>query len=143
MNDRDLDLLREKRQKLANLRVMWARRQEGADNLMRQIIIMEEEISQSEASLAPSSQAVPKTSLRYGRVRADIMSMLAKSFEGLDSVTVGKVLQDTFGDAISPRTHLTTLNRLKDSGLAIKVHGRWRLTAQGHRARSDEQEKDE
>lgn len=131
MTPQDEEKIRLKRKELGELRVIWSRRQEAADNIMRRIVWLEEEISQLDQPPAD----VAKNSLRYGRVRSDIMTMLAKSMEGLDSVTIGRALKDQYGDAISARTHLTTLNRLKDGQLAVKVHGRWRLTADGHRER--------
>lgn len=120
------------RRRLADLRVMRARKQQAVDNYSRQIFALEEEIERAEAR-RPTRPDGPMPARRYGQVRNEIMRMIAQSIDGLGSRHIGRALRDRYGDLVAPRTHLTTLSRLKEAGLAYKLDERWRLTAAGHR----------
>lgn len=126
------DALVEMRRSLADLRVMRQRAQEKVDNFTRQIVDLEAEIGRAMAERA-TRPAEPMQARRYGQVRAEIMRMIAGSIDGLESALIGRALKDRYGDLVAHRTHLTTLSRLKEGGLAYKMDGRWRLTAAGHR----------
>lgn len=119
------------RRKLAELRVQRARHQKAVDSYSRQIFDLEEEVEQAEAERPPRPNG-PLPARRYGQVRTEIMRMIGGSIDGLSSRHIGRALRDRYGDLVAPRTHLTTLSRLREGGLAYKLDDRWRLTASGH-----------
>ena len=127
MPGHDMDQLRLKRMRLEQLRASWRKRQEAADMLKNQIILLEAEISR--LSRRTGSGSAVSSELRYGSVKSQIIAILSSHPSGLDSVSIGHSLKKLYGSAISPRSHLTTLNRLREAGQAVKDNGRWKLTS--------------
>lgn len=133
MNE-DQRLLEQTLGRLAELRIERARLQETLDEIDRQIRALED-LAASEALRHAGFFAPPtaRGGQRYGDVRREVIRLLAGSVQGLESAIIGRLVREHFGRRVSNRSHLTTLYRLRDAGLASKDGDRWRLTDAGAR----------